>query len=120
MEQVEKKTRICSLCGRVINYKIVTEDGCDWMGHHRGQESTHTVGYDCSCNHSDWKKMCLNCRFYINGLCTNEETIDSYNKTLNTDFFDVQVVKTIKIKNNTKHCQFWCIKSEIGNQIFKD
>ena len=100
METVTNKTRMCLFCGKEVHYTVVEDDGIDWMGHHRGKSQIYERNNTCSCN--------------------NQDTINSYNQTLNTDFFDVKILSTIKIKDPKKHCKFWDLKRSIGNSIFKD
>ena len=52
MKNVTIKYRRCPKCGKVICYKLIEDDGRDWMGHHWGEEKTYTVGYDCDCESS--------------------------------------------------------------------
>ena len=120
MENTKKHKRICNLCGKEIIYTEYTNDGRDWMGHQRGTPTTKIYDYDCGCESSVYKKMCLNCKFYKTHYCTCEDTIKDYNSKIQEDFFDVQAVDTIKIKTPTKHCMFWKISDTIANQIFND
>ena len=119
MENIINKSRICPFCGKIINYKIVENDGRDWMGHQRGTPSTKKVGYDCDCTVDKYKKMCINCSYYINNECINKDMINKYNLQLKHDMFDVEIVNSLKIKDVTKSCEFWNLHNKIGNLIFK-
>jgi hypothetical protein len=120
MESVTNKTRMCLFCGEEVHYNVIEDDGRDWMGHQRGESRIYETNNICSCKSKDWRRMCLNCEHFKNGYCYNQDTIDSYNQTLNSDFFDVQIVSTIKIKDSKKHCNFWNLNRNIGNSLFKD
>ena len=119
MENVFSKSRICPLCGKTIYYKVIEEDGRDWMGHQRGKPSTRTIGYDCGCTIDKFKRMCLNCKHCVNSKCTSQGMINRYNLQLKHDMFDVGIVNNLKIKDPTKSCEFWELHNKIGNTIFK-
>ena len=61
MEHVTTKTEFVNSVAEKYIINEVENDGIDWMGHHRGTPSLRTVGYDCKCDKSSFKKMCLNC-----------------------------------------------------------
>lgn len=120
METITNETRMCLFCGKEVHYTVIEDDGRDWMGHQRGKSQIYEKNNNCSCKPQDWRRMCLNCEHFKNDYCNNQDTINSYNQTLNTDFFDVKILSKIKIKDPKKHCKFWDLKRSIGNTIFKD
>ena len=120
MKERVDKVKICEFCGREIHYATIYEDGYDWMGHQRGYAHSYDTGCDCICEQKEFKRMCLNCRFYNEfNECFCEDTIKQYNDSLQEDFFDVKAVTTLKIKTPTKHCNFWKLRDEVANKIFK-
>lgn len=120
MTERVNKVKICEFCGREIHYETIYDDGRDWMGHHRGHAHSYDTDHDCICKQKEFKKMCLNCRFYnISKECFCEDTIKQFNDNLKEDFFDVKIVESLKIKNPTKHCDFWKVNDNIANKIFK-
>lgn len=121
MEHVTTKTRICEFCGREIHYKVVENDGIDWMGHHRGTPSLRTVDYDCKCDKSSFKKMCLNCNNFHLKSCTSKKHLDKINEELKTysEWIDLPVISSVTPKNVTNHCEFWVISETIASKLFK-
>ena len=116
MKTTEKRTRQCKLCGKTIEYSIITEDGIDWCGHHRGKVTTQTSGYECNC--TQYKRMCLNCAHYANSACTNKNTIADYQKKLDNEIFAIDV-KNLLIKKPTKHCPNWELSQSVAKELFK-
>lgn len=116
MENIINKTRFCEKCGKKISYKLIEEDGRDWMGHRRGTEKSYTIGYECNC--TDYKRMCLNCKHYQEKNCCNSKTIEEYKQKITNDVFDVKL-QVLGIKDPTKHCNNWEISKVISEEIFK-
>lgn len=118
MKTTEKKTRQCRLCGKTIEYSIITEDGMDWCGHQRGKTTTQTSGYECDCNCTQYKRMCLNCAYYKDNKCVNEKTISTYLPKYENENFVIEV-KQLLLKNPTKHCINWEISKSVAREVFK-
>lgn len=122
METVTEKKRVCKLCGKTIWYKIVEDDGRDWMGHQRGGAGkTYIVGNECNCGKEDFKKMCLNCISFKNNHCVNSEHIKSINSKLTTglDWIDLPTIEKLKINDETKSCNFWVFNPTLAMDLFK-
>lgn len=118
METSINKTRICHLCGKTINYKVVTEDGFDWHGHQRCVSSSKTIGYDCTCSSKQYKRMCMNCAHYDNPYCKNKETISHYKNKYNDEIFAIDISE-LRIKDATKKCKYWELSKTIAEEVFK-
>lgn len=116
METSEEKKRICNLCGKVINYKVITDDGTDWCGHQRGQSSNRTIGYECDC--TQYKRMCMNCEHYNSPYCNNTETISLYQKKYEDEIFAIDISE-LRIKDATKKCKYWKLARKIAEELFK-
>lgn len=116
MKTEKKLQRQCVLCGKTINYVLVEDDGYDWEGHHRSSGSSYTVNDSCNC--TQYKRMCLNCRWYTGTACSNQTTVENYVKKLNNDVFDIDV-KILGIKKPTKCCDNWELSKNIANNLFK-
>lgn len=115
METIEKRTRQCKLCGKTIEYSVITEDGTDWCGHQRGSVTTKTSGYECDC--TQYKRMCLNCVFYNGTKCVNEDTISTYLQKCENENFVIDI-KQLLIKNPTKHCDNWALSQSVAKEVF--
>jgi hypothetical protein len=120
METINENTRICPLCGKKIHYRNVYEDGSDWLGHQRGSSKSYTIGYECTCDNINFKKMCLNCSFYQTDTCVNKNVIEKYKNTIETldSPFSVEKI-SITVKKPTNACDCWKVNSEIISRIFK-
>lgn len=116
VENVIKKTRQCNLCGKIIEYTVIENDGRDWCGHQRGSSSSRTEGYECNC--TEYKRMCLNCSYYSAKTCYNQKAIDTFKQRISDSVFDVDI-KELKIKDPTKHCSHWTVSAEVAKTVFK-
>jgi hypothetical protein len=116
METSVKKKRICDLCGKVINYEVITDDGTDWCGHQRGQSSSRTIGYECDC--TQYKRMCRNCEHYNSPYCNNKETIALYQKKYEDEIFAIDISE-LRIKDATKKCKYWELARKVAEELFK-
>ena len=113
--------RVCPLCGKIIQYTHVIEDGTDWEGHHRGQSSSYDIGYDCGCTTDNWKKMCLNCEYNVNDVCTNEEVRDEFEKKYNEESpFKVTIEKMDITHGNTHCCSKWKLSNSLIETLFNN
>ena len=118
METKTKATRRCELCGKIIDYIIVEEDGYDYYGHKRGSSRTFNIDYDCNCTiDTHYKRMCLNCKFYKNNICTNEETKNMFLEKIQSGLFNIKVNELV-IKEPNRCCCNWDLSKYIAKQLF--
>ena len=120
MVEIDIKTRICKLCGKPVVYKVRTNDGYDWSGHHRSAGNSEEIGNECNC--SEYKRMCLNCKYYndMSKDCNNKKVIDEYNKKIEETFFNLEMTSFIGIKTPTRHCKHWELSQQIAKQLFSE
>lgn len=122
MEERVTKQRTCPLCGKIIDYVYVSDDGADWCGHQRGSGSSGTYGYECTCDNIHFKKMCLNCLFYNENynMCDNEKVIEQYKEEIQKKDspFELNIISVL-IKKPTNSCKCWELKKEFINKLFK-
>lgn len=120
MVTTTQHTRVCEFCGKEIHYKCVEEDGRDWHGHQRGTSKSYKVGFECTCNKTQCKKMCVNCKHY-NLTCISEKHLFKINNSLKeySDLVVLPKITFLKVKDITKCCEFWELKEEIAKQVFK-
>ena len=115
MRETTKRNERCVFCGKIRTVEVVSDDGVDWLGHQRGSSycDIYDNGCDCSLGQLEHEKqkvvpMCLNCKFYVKGCCTNEKELSQVSKV-----FDVG--NQLRVKDDTRKCQNW----EIDLTIFK-
>lgn len=115
MEEVTKETTVCKFCGRerVVVYHY--NDGEDYMGHTRCAPNSFITDSGCSCslgriekNKQNIKKMCLNCKHYICGECTNKKMMSRI-----AGIF--KIPEKLEIKTPEAQCEFW----ELDVKIFR-
>lgn len=117
------ESRICKYCGSTIYY-TVTKDSWN-VGHYGCTEPEITYhGYDCNCPaekaakkfSENLKKCCANCVSNNFGNCKNKDAVDKYKKSIsNNGIFEVPHFVTVKIKDETKVCNFWSLDKSILN-----
>lgn len=119
MEETITKKRICPLCGKTIHYRIVNDDGVDWLGHQRGSSRSDIIGYECECDSITFKKMCLNCTYYNSDTCTNKNVVQEYKKSIEKEDspFALENI-SISIKKPTNACKCWAVNNSIASKFF--
>lgn len=119
MRDSHKCTRICPLCGRKITYTEWSEDGIDWMGHHRGHSDSGTIGYECECDKITFPQMCYNCKYYHNKGCVNEKVMKKYRDEISATMpFNVGNL-TIELKHPERNCELWELEPNLMKKLFK-
>lgn len=120
METTYTSKTTCKFCGRTLTVTTTSDDGYDWCGHHRGYCSSDTYTEKCSCEFGRLenslphvKKMCMNCKHYQDGDCTNKKEIDEI-KNL-TGNFDLKVTK-LAVKKPNLNCKY----HELDYRIFEE
>jgi len=63
----------CAVCGKELEITILTDDGVDWLGHHRGRPTRVQRVQKCTCgfNIEKLKPSCGSCHFNTHDTCTN-------------------------------------------------
>lgn len=120
METVDNRKRICPFCGNVLSYRHVTEDGSDWLGHHRDSYSEYDIDDRyCSCEKLPFKKMCFNCKWNDNSKCACDAVIEELKNNINSQSpFTVNDLSP-EIKDVLKSCQHWTLNDLLIGNYFK-
>lgn len=119
MRHKEHNKVTCVFCGNERTIETITDDGCDYYGHHRGAEDTEYYDNGCDCilgeleqENPEIKMMCLNCK-YLKGLrCGNKERMKDI-----SDIFEF--TESPIIKNLTGACSCWELNLDIFKKLIK-
>lgn len=119
MEAKRHEKRICKFCGRERQITIITDDGCDYMGHARGPSSEDVYDNGCDCTFgkleaspAEVERMCYNCYFYRKGSCTNAERLDDLSEIL-------EIGPSVKVAHPEKHCGYHRLNPNIFLSLVK-
>lgn len=112
MVNTTKFERTCKFCGRTRTVTCTSDNGVDYMGHARGSSSTwdDDVGCDCELGKLVFRKitiksMCLNCKYYKSGCCTNKKELSEVIEMLNCG-------DRLHIKAPIKKCKYHELNSD--------
>ena len=120
MKDVSYSNVICQFCGANRHIEYHMDDGIDYMGHHRGSGSSYTIDDGCNCqlgilehNKVVIKEMCMNCKYYDSGYCTNKSNITNISSMFN-------ISGRLEIKSVINKCDHYAINSNILLSLLKE
>lgn len=123
MQEVSHSTVTCRFCGAPLRVECVSDNGVDWLGHHRGREYSYEDKEKCKCQLGTLegaikplKKMCLNCIFFKGGGCTSKAEIAKINSML--DNHDIQLM-LLSVKDPKKCCEHHKLDYSIFDSLFE-
>jgi len=124
MRSVQTFKVTCLFCGRARQGEVISDDGYDWEGHHRGTPSSERYLEKCTCKIGQLvnslppiKKMCLNCLSYKGRFCTNAKQIEKVRKMVSQ--FEINLPK-LAVKDPTGCCDEHELDYHIFGELIKD